>query len=353
MTKEKVEKEATKTDLILATSIEPAVLFGSESKTLDVLLERIEKEVMSIVPDISTAKGRKAITANVSRVTKSKTTLEKMGKDYNAAEKEKLKAFDAQRKHAFTFLEDLQQRARKELTEWEDKEKDRISKSVKLIDALVNAGVISENWVNSTVEELNDTLTQTEGVKITKRLQEFEDEAQISKTEAIRKIKSAIESREKYDSDQAKLKEMQKQIDKQDKLNYEADQRAIAERSAQEKIIEANSEKEAAEKREIASKEQSEIDRKNAEIQSKIDIEFAAKQERDRIEAEKLKEEQAAKDREADTKHRGKINLAAVNAIVDAFKTYEKGKNVLTENQAKLIVKIIANNKVPNVKISY
>ena len=42
-----------------------------------------------------------------------------------------------------------------------------------------------------------------------------------------------------------------------------------------------------------------------------------------------------------------------MKAIIDSSKVYDSGENVITEGQAKLIIKIIANNKVPNVKISY
>jgi len=55
----KVEKETPKTDLVIATEIKPAVLFGEDHSTLEDLLLKIKKEVSSIVPDVKTAKGRK------------------------------------------------------------------------------------------------------------------------------------------------------------------------------------------------------------------------------------------------------------------------------------------------------
>jgi len=146
-------QEIPKTDLVLADKLEPAVLFGNEHETLENLLEKIKTEVSSIVPDVSTAKGRKAITANVSRVTKSKTALEKAGKDHVAAQKELLKTFDARRKHAKDFLEELQKEVRKPLTEWEDKEKDRIAKCEGVIHAFIKAGEDSDNWMNYTRSE--------------------------------------------------------------------------------------------------------------------------------------------------------------------------------------------------------
>ncbi|MBW1848839.1 MAG: hypothetical protein JRJ27_17245 [Deltaproteobacteria bacterium] len=366
MEKAATEKEVSSTDLVLADKLEPAVLFGNEHKTLEDLLSKIKKEVSTIVPDVTTAKGRKAITANVSRITKSKTTLDKAGKDYNAAQKELLKTFDKQRKYAFTFLEDLQKEVRKPLTEWEDKEKDRIAKCEGVVNAFILAGNDSENWMNYTAEELADLLKTVEDVTITRRLAEFEDEAQQAKHNAVKNINTAIQSRVKYDNDQAELKEMREKIAEQDRKNFEADQRAETEREARKKVIEANTAREAAEKeadrvvqqakdyaKEVEKQKQIDlenaekqrvIDAENAEKQRLIDVEAAAQAERDRIEAEKQSEIEAEKKRAANKTHKGKINRAIVKELL---------KCGIDETQAKKIVTVIAQNKVPNVKISY
>ena len=338
------EKEIPKTDLVVATEIQPAVLFGNEHETLENLLLKIKKEVSTIVPDVTTAKGRKEITANVSRVTKSKTLLDKVGKEYNAAQKELLKAFDSRRKHAFDFLEALQKEVRKPLTEWEDKEKDRIAKCEGVVNAFIESGKDSENWMNYSFEELQAFLEAVEEVTITKRLGEFEEEATIAKKEAIKKIGDAIQLRMNYDNDQEELKKLREKSAEDDRKRFEADQKAEANRVAQEKVIAANTEKEAALKREEEAKKQAEKDLEEAEEQRKIDVEKAAQAERDRIEAERLKEEQAAKDREADKNHKKKINNEVLAELL---------KCGIDEAQGKKIITAIAKNKVPHVKISY
>lgn len=367
MAKAKVVKEEVivgATDLVVAENLNPAILFSDENNTLEDLLQAIEKEVSTIVPDVSTAKGRKAITVNVSRVTKSKTTLETLGKNHVAAEKERLKKFDAQRKHAFTFLEELQKEVRKPLTEWEDKEKARVAKYEGVISSLINAGEASENWMNSTVEELNELMAKVEEVTITKRFQEFEEEAEIAKKDAIKKINASIESREKYDAEQKELEKLRADAAEADRLRFEADQRAEQDRAIREAEIKANDEKEAAikaaekekeeaQQRAVEAEENAKREAEEAEKQKQIEVEQAAQSERDRIEQERLKEEQEAAAREADTKHRGKINRAAMKAIIDSSKAYDSGENVITEGQAKLIIKIIANGKIPNIKINY
>lgn len=215
----KAEKETPKTDLVIATEIQPAILFGEDHQTLEDLLQNIKKEVSTIVPDITTAKGRKEITANVSRITKSKTLLDKVGKEYNAVQKELLKTFDSRRKHAFTFLEELQKEVRKPLTEWEDKEKARIEKCEGVVNAFIQSGADSENWMNYSFKELHELLETVEEIKITKKLGEFYAEAEIAKKEAIKKIGDAIQERMNYDNDQEELKKLREKAEKNDRRN--------------------------------------------------------------------------------------------------------------------------------------
>ena len=348
-----VTKVKESKDLILPEEINPVTLFGKDNESLQPILERVKKEILSIVPDVSTAKGRKAITANVSRVTSTKTALDKLGKEHVAAQKEELKDFDKQRKHAFTFLEDLQKEARKTLTEWEDKEKERIAKCEGVVNAFIQSGKDSENWMNYSAEELTDLLQSVDEVTITKRLAEFEEEAEIAKKESIKKINEAIQNRNKYDEDQEELEQLRLKSAEDDRIRFEADQRAEAVRAAEQKVIDANNETQAAERRAAAAEEQRKIDAEEAETKRLADVEAATKAESDRIEAKKQAEIEAEKVRAKNKAHKGKINRAAMKAFIDTSKAYDSGENVLTEGQAKLIIKVIANNKVPNVKISY
>lgn len=338
------EKETPKTDLVVATEIQPAILFGEDHQSLEDLLQSIKNEVSTIVPDITTAKGRKAITANVSRITKSKTLLDKVGKDYNAAQKELLKTFDARRKHAFTFLEDLQKEVRKPLTEWENKEKDRIAKCEGVVNAFIKTSEDSDSWMNYSANELRDLLDSVEEVTITKRLAEFEDEAAQAKSNAIKNINIAIQSRVNYDEDQEELKKLREKSAEDDRVRLESNQKAEAERAAQQKVIDANNETQAAEQRAEAAEAQRVIDAEKAEEQRKIDVEAAAQAERDRIEVERLAEIEAEKKRAADKNHKGKINRAIVKELL---------KCGINEAQAKKVVTLIAQNKVPNTKITY
>lgn len=340
-----VEEVSTNKDLVVATEIQPLVLFGDNQESLDILLTKIKKEVSSVVHDISTAKGRKELKATVTKITKSKTTLDGIAKNFNAEQKEMLKKYDKQRKYAFTFLEDLQKKVREPLTEWEDKEKKRVERCENMIKTIIAFGEASENWINSTIGELELLLGKVTETTITGRMQEFEETVITAKNHSIKKIKESIESRTKHDADQKELEENRKALAEIDKRNFEADQKTKAEAGAKQAIIDAETAKKAAELREEETKKQAAIDLEEAEKQKQIEVEAAAQKERDNIEAEKQKEIKEAAEREADVKHRGKINREIVAALVKECK--------LDEATGREIVKAIAKKKIPNTGIFY
>lgn len=110
------------TNLAIVLEAENAVAVFT-SKAMDETLHKIEKEVLSFVPCVSTAKGRKEIASLAHKIAKSKTALDGAGKTLTADWKAKAKLVDVSRKEAREFLDALKERVRKPLTEWEDEEK--------------------------------------------------------------------------------------------------------------------------------------------------------------------------------------------------------------------------------------
>ena len=92
-------------ELINVEEINAIQLF--QESGLDPLLESITKEVKSFVPDISTDKGRKEVASLAMKVAKSKTYLDKCGKDYVAQLKELPKVIDAERRRMRDYLDNL------------------------------------------------------------------------------------------------------------------------------------------------------------------------------------------------------------------------------------------------------
>lgn len=162
-----------------------------------------------------------------------------------------------------------------------------------------------------------------------------------------------------FEDMQKKQAEAQAIIDKQN-AEREANEKAVAEANQREQMrIEA--EQAAAEenerlKREAAESEsrrlqqeaQAKIDAESARLKAEMDAKTAAEDaaalERKK-QAEALAKEKAdAEAREADKAHRGSINSQAMDCLIAGG---------LTEDQAKLAVKLIAAKKIAHVQINY
>jgi hypothetical protein len=89
------------------------------------LINDIRNEVLPIVCDVETAKGRKEIASLAHKVSRSKTALDSLGKNLVADWKAKSKAVDAERKYIRDSLDALRDEVRQPLTDWEDAERAR------------------------------------------------------------------------------------------------------------------------------------------------------------------------------------------------------------------------------------
>lgn len=119
------EKEESKTGLIVVEKTTAMAVF-TESSKLDPLLAKITEKAKSLVPDTSTAKGRKEIASIAYQVARTKTYLDSLGKDLVDDLKEVPKKIDASRKKTRDYLDALAQEVRKPLDDWEA-EQERIS----------------------------------------------------------------------------------------------------------------------------------------------------------------------------------------------------------------------------------
>ena len=102
------------TDLVPLETFTPAVIF-SQGGT-DQLLADIKKAATSEVNDPSTSKGRKAIRAMATRVTKSKIRLDQMGKNLADSLNQQLKPINEERKKVRDRLDALKKQVRQPLT---------------------------------------------------------------------------------------------------------------------------------------------------------------------------------------------------------------------------------------------
>ena len=85
---------------------------------LDGYLTLIREQVKE-VPDLSTAKGRARIASLASQVSRSKTAIEKPGRDYLRQLKEAVKPAETELRRFVTECDELRDEVRRPLTEWE------------------------------------------------------------------------------------------------------------------------------------------------------------------------------------------------------------------------------------------
>ena len=375
------------TEIALIEIPNPLVVF-STPKGLDAIIDKIEKEVRSIDRDISTAKGRDNIRSVAAKLAKSKTALDKMGKDLTTEQRAQIDAVNAERKRAWERMEALQEEIRKPLTDWEEAEKNRVKGHE---DALQHIVQMADFATVPTTEEIEARIKQFSSLA-PRQWQEFE----VRYNDAVKTLSGALETRltvsQKQDAERAELERLRKeelerkQREHEERIAREAAEKAKAESEAKAKAdaealaAKVKAEQEKAEQdrlRIIREKEESEAKAKKADedriaaikeaetkaelerlaaigreklakIQAEKDAEAAAQRERDKIAAEKKAEEEALAKREADKNHKKKINNEIHTAILAAMDTNES-----LSDQAKAIVIALANGSVPHVKIQY
>jgi hypothetical protein len=365
--------------------------------------EAVKAEVTGEVPDLKTAKGRARIASLAATVSKSKTAVEKPGRDYLKRLKEMPKVVEAELREFVTKMDSLRDATRQPLTDWEAAEQARKDKHVDGIQAIKDLAVFE---ATPTAAQVADIIAQLELVEISDTWEEFLAEAAQVKDQTLAKLRALLAERTQYEAEQAELIRLRAEAEAQaqrerdaqivreaeERARREAEQRAQAERDAAAKR-EAEA-KAAADRRELELKlaaEQSEraaaqaarekIEAEQRAAQQKIDDERRHQQvleqaeadragavrlaEQERIDSERRQAEAAerarlaeiaranaaadeinrqAVAREADKAHKAKINRAALDAFIAGG---------MTEECAKQAITLIAQRKIPAIAITY
>ncbi len=323
----------------------------------DELYERIAQEVRSHVPDVSTKKGRDAIGSLALKISKSKTLIEKCGKELVAEQKAQIKVIDDDRISIVKKFDLLRDEILAPRDAWEKAEEDRVAKHTGAIRAI--RSLYDENTVNQEAHVIKGYVFDIEKLEIDSTFEEFEQEAKLAKLETLEKLRTALTTREKYEAEQAELERLrQEEILRQQKerdeaIAHEAAERARleAERKAKEEAERVEREKQEAiakaerEKREAAEREARLVAEKEA---AELRAQHAAEAERKRIEAEqaaKLEAERKAEEaRQANQAHRKKICNEALKGLLALGIDEAKGKEIL---------QAINKGLVPHVSIKF
>ncbi len=261
------------------------VAFQKENGIQD-LFDRMAEQARSIVPDVTTKKGRDAIASQAYKVSKSKAAVDNHGKDLVAGIKAQAAAIDRDRKAWRDQCDALRDEIRKPLDDWEQAENDRVAKHQAVIRAIHS--LHDENILNKESHEIKGYIFDLENTEIDSSFEEFEQEAKIAKLETLEKLRTALAAREKYEAEQAELERLrQAEIERQQKERDEAIARQAAEKAQREAEKKAQAEREQAEK----------LARESAEREARLKAEHEAAILRE----EKLKQQAIEQAKQAET----------------------------------------------------
>ncbi|ELP5234843.1 hypothetical protein R1Z32_003793 [Citrobacter freundii] len=318
------------TDLVVIEKSSAMAVF-TNNEQLDPIIEKIEKEARSLVPDVSTKKGRDAIASMAHKVARSKTYIDNAGKDLVAELKALPKQIDESRRIVRERLDALKDEVRRPLTEWEA-EQERIAA---------------------------EKAAEEERLRI-----EAEEKAAL---EALKKQieadhEMALLMNDKFDRDREEQRRQAEraQREHEERIKQEAAEQARRDAEAKHKAeIEAAARREAEEKARAEAAERQRIETEQRAAREKQEAEARAEREKAAaVEAERLKAKQAEDARLAEEKriadeaaaraaniaHQKRINNEAKDDFV---------KGGIPEEFARKAVELLARRQVRNSSINY
>lgn len=330
------------TDLVVIEKKNAMAVFTNNDQ-LDPLIEAIEKEARSLVPDVTTKKGRDAIASMAHKVARSKTYIDNAGKDLVAELKALPKKIDESRRIARERLDALKDEVRRPLTEWEA-EQERIAAE----KAAEEERLRIEAEEKSALEALKKQIESDHEMALLMN-DAFDREQAEKKAEAERQRIAREEEIKRQAEEKAKreaAEKAQREIDAIAAREREAIlAKERAEREQKEATEKAERDRIAAEQKAKADK-QAAIDAERRKAQEEADrIRREAEQrEQARLAEEKRKADEQAR-READVKHRKAVGTDIVKALL--------AKTSLTRDQAIEVLTAIKDGNIPHTGISY
>ncbi|TRZ62287.1 hypothetical protein DZA28_21005 [Pseudomonas alloputida] len=348
---------------------------------LQQFIDLVKAEIEGEVPDLTTRKGRERIASLAAKVSKSKTAVEKPGRDYLRRLKEMPKVVEAELREFVTKMDTLRDETRRPLTEWEAAEDARIDRHN---DRL--------NWLKTLADDLGELtslhikglIAEAEGMQLGAHWEEFEAEAANTKDKVLSTLRAALLKREQFEAEQEELARLRREAEEraeQDRIRaaqeaaVEAERQRVAQQQQAEREAAARREQElldqaAAQEREaenqrlqlklqaeqaerariqaeadrVATEQRMEQERQDAARRQEEAAEQARQEERRRADAaaaEILRQQEA---RERDQAHKAKVMGEAKTALMSLN---------ITEELARAIVLKIARREVPNITINF
>ncbi|EOW0903280.1 hypothetical protein ACSAIY_000817 [Enterobacter hormaechei] len=318
------------TDLVVIEKQNAMAVFTTKEQ-LDPIIEAIEKEARSLVPDVSTRKGRDAIASMAHKVARSKTYIDNAGKDLVAELKALPKQIDESRRIVRERLDALKDEVRKPLTEWEaEQERIRVEEAWNAMheEALVMNKMFDDQLAAQIEADHEMALLMND--KFDRDREEQRRQAEQARREHEERIKREAAEQARRDAE----------------AKHKAEIEAAARREAEEKAR-----AELAERQRIEAEQRAEREKKETEERARREKEEAVAAERRRqegAEAARLVEEQRKAEEEArraaDKEHRRTVNRRVYADLI---------AQGIPEEYAQKEVLAIAGGKVQDAHIKY
>lgn len=352
------------------------VFSHADFSLLQPYLDTIREHAKKVDRSIDTPAQRKALASEAYKFAQLKTRLEKVGADESKRVKEIPRQIDANRKILKEGIEQVQMWVREPLTKWEVEEKERVDK---IQDKIKWFNEVAGECHHYEIHEVESYLEKASEHNTDLDLRDLAGQFNDAQSNCVRILTVTLEQKQQAEAERQELERLRAQAAENERLaqvekaKQEAAEQARlqAEREAEQKLeaerlriremeLQAQRDKEAqeqalrdAEAARLQAVEDARLQAENAEKERKLALERAEQErlqaiedERKRIESERLAQEEAARQREADKKHKAKINNEALADIMAADAS-------ITNEQAKAVVKMIALGNVRNVKIYY
>ncbi|HCI9669305.1 TPA: hypothetical protein NQF44_002341 [Klebsiella variicola] len=318
-------------DLVVIEKKNAMAVFTNNDQ-LDPLIEAIEKEARSLVPDVTTKKGRDAIASMAHKVARSKTYIDNAGKDLVAELKALPKQIDESRRVVRERLDALKDEVRRPLTEWEA-EQERIKAEEAMLALHVEALAMNEDFdrqLAARIESdhemallMNDAFDREQADKAAEA-----ERQRIAHEEEIKRLAAAAAAREV---------EQRAQREREEAALREAALKAQAEQAERDRIA-------AEQKAEADKKAAVEAERRKAQEEADRIRREAEQREQARMAEEKRKADEQAR-READVKHRKAVGTEIVKSLL--------ANTSLTRDQAIEVLTAVKDGRIPHTGISY
>ncbi|MEG5475632.1 hypothetical protein UXO33_02710 [Enterobacter hormaechei] len=319
------------TDLVVIEKSSAMAVF-TNNEQLDPIIEKIEKEARSLVPDVSTKKGRDAIASMAHKVARSKTYIDNAGKDLVAELKALPKQIDESRRIVRERLDALKDEVRRPLTEWEaEQERIKAEEAARIKAEEDRKKFESDHEIALLMNDKHDREVAEKKAEAERQRIAHEEElkrqaAEQARREAEEKAAAELAAAKKREEDAIAARAQAELLAKQ------AQERA--EQEAKDAAAKVEAEKKAAIEAEQR-KAQEEADRIKREAEAK---EAARLAEEKRIADEKAK-------READVKHRKAVGTEIVNALT--------ANTSISREQAIEVLTALKDDLIPCAKIHY